>query len=68
VTVPEMTRYQVDVLDCYLTAVDVLGLADGSTLVLEARRAAGARGIGGHFEVCITLRECSENNVGQPLL
>lgn len=68
VTVPGMTRYRVDALNCYLTAVDVLGLADGSTLVLEARGAAGARGVGGHFEVCIRLREWSEKNVGQPLL
>lgn len=47
--VPGMTRHR-GALE-YHTAVDVLGLADGSTLVLETRGAAGARGVGGHFEV-----------------
>lgn len=31
-----------------LTAVDVLGLAQGVTLMLEARGAAGSGGVGSH--------------------
>lgn len=33
-----------------LTTVNVLHLADGSTLVLEARSAAGGRRVGSHDE------------------
>ena len=45
-----------------LTAVDVLGLAQGGTLMLEARGAAGSGGVGSHSvfsnrkENCYTRR------------
>lgn len=35
----------------YLTSVDILKLASGSTFVLEARGTAGSGRVGGHFDV-----------------